>query len=86
MPKLTVENADPQRSARASNLLSVQKYRTKHRRIDYVPSAAVMAVLNTWHAKGLCNCWAGVIDKLVLAGDRVMSGHCDAQSDSKVAK
>lgn len=74
------------RYARARQMISVQKYRAKNQRIDYVPSAAALAVINAWRAKGLNNCLAGVIDMLVLEGHRVMSGNSAALGVSKAAK
>jgi hypothetical protein len=53
----------------------VQRYRSKHRRIDYVPSPEVVAIIEAWRARGLNNCLCGAIDDLVLAGDRAMSGN-----------
>lgn len=52
------------------SLARTRRYRAKHRRIDYVPSAAAMAVIDEWLARGLNNCLAGVIDNLLLAGHR----------------
>ena len=61
---------------RAKNRASVQRYRGKHRRIDYVPAAAALKIIEGWLAKGLSNCNAGVIDHLVEVGHRAMSGNC----------
>lgn len=60
---------------RARNRASVQRYRSKHRRIDYVPSDDVLRVIEGWLSKNLSNCHAGVIDQLILAGHRAMSGN-----------
>lgn len=57
------------------NRARVHRYRTTHRRIDYVPSAEALKVINARLSQGLDNCAAGVIDRLILAGDRAMSGN-----------
>ena len=60
---------DPSSAARARN----QRYRAKHRRIDYVPSAAALAAIATWKDRSLDNCTAGVMDKLLLAGHHALT-------------
>lgn len=52
------------------NKARVQRYRAKHRRFDYVPSPAVLAVIEKH--KGLDNCIAGVLDRLILAGSKTL--------------
>jgi hypothetical protein len=51
-----------------------QRYRAKHRRIDYVPDAEVLAIIQK-HAKLMPWNLAGVIDALILAGDKAVSGN-----------
>ncbi|MCR4305127.1 MAG: hypothetical protein NUV63_13055 [Gallionella sp.] len=53
----------------------VQKYRATHRRIDYAPSATVLAAIERHLAAGLDNCIAGVIDQLIDAGDKAVTGN-----------
>jgi len=55
--------------------LRVQRYRAKHRRIDYAPSADALVLIKRHLAEGLDNCAAGVIDRLISAGDRAISGN-----------
>ena len=57
------------------NRARVQRYRAKHRRIDYVPSPDVLAIIDLHLDARLDNCVAGVIDKLIEAGHRAMSGN-----------
>lgn len=57
------------------NRARVRRYRDKHRRIDYAPSPAALAVIEAWLERELDNCVAGVIDQLVLAGHRAVSGN-----------
>ncbi len=65
------ERKDGKISAR----LRVQRYRAKHRRIDYAPSADALVLIERHLAAGLDNCAAGVIDRLIEAGDRAVSGN-----------
>ena len=65
----------PGGSGQVGNRARVRRYRDKHRRIDYVPSPAVLEVIEAWLSRRLDNCTAGVIDRLILAGDRAVSGN-----------
>ena len=53
---------------------NVRRYRTKHRRIDYYPGPGIMAVIEK-HFGTLDKCWVGVIDRLIVAGHKVISGN-----------
>ncbi len=53
----------------------VQRYRATHRRIDYAPSPDVLVVIERHLVAGLDNCTAGVIDRLIVAGDKAISGN-----------
>ena len=61
---------DPKIAAR----VRVRRYRSIHRRLDYVPSPTVLATIERHLAAGLDNCLAGVIDHLIAAGDAAISG------------
>lgn len=56
------------------NTIRQQRYRAKHRRIDYVPDAAVLEIIEK-HFRANLWCLAGVIDALILAGDKAVSGN-----------
>lgn len=56
------------------NTIRQQRYRAKHRRIDYVPDAEVLAIIQK-HAKLMPWNLAGVIDELILAGDKAVTGN-----------
>ena len=60
------------------------RYRARHRRIDYVPSPEVLAIIEGWLSAKLNNCRAGVIDDLIRAGHKAISGN--AQGDAPVRK
>lgn len=53
----------------------VQKYRATHRRVDYAPAPRALAAIERHLAAGLDNCIAGVIDRLIDAGDRAVTGN-----------
>ena len=53
----------------------VQRYRATHRRIDYAPSPTVLAAIDRHLAAGLDNCIAGVLDHLIEAGDKAITGN-----------
>jgi len=57
------------------NAARTRRYRKQHRRIDYVPNAEAMKVIEKHLAAGLDNCLAGTIDCLILAGDRALNPH-----------
>lgn len=64
---------------RARFRISMDKYRANNRRFDYVPSPVALAAIEAAHAAGLDHCFAGVIDRLVLAGAGVLSGKTEGQ-------
>ena len=53
----------------------MQKYRATHRRIDYAPAQPALAAIERHLAAGLDNCIAGVIDELIKAGDKAITGN-----------
>lgn len=56
------------------NAIRQQRYRAKHRRIDYVPDPDVLAIIQK-HAKLMPWNLAGVIDELIVAGDKAVTGN-----------
>ena len=65
------------------NQTRVKRYRTNHRRIDYVPGPDALAIIEK-HLLDNPNGYslAGVIDDLVMAGDRAISGNEHATNRS----
>jgi hypothetical protein len=57
------------------NRARVRRYRTHHRRIDYVPSPDVLPIIYHYIKIGTDPCLAGVIDYLIRTGHRAMSGN-----------
>ena len=62
-------------NAKVMARVRVQKYRATHRRIDYAPSPTALAVIDRHLDAGLDNCIAGVIDHLIEAGDKAITGN-----------
>ena len=75
MATKTSKTTDTVLGTGTGNSARVLRYRSRHRRIDYVPSPAVLAIIESWLRANLDNCRAGVIDRLVLAGHRALSGN-----------
>lgn len=63
---------------RVTEKSAVDRYRAKHRRIEFFPSPDVLAIIDHHRARGLNNCLAGVIDALIRAGDKSISGKSSA--------
>lgn len=59
-----------------------RRYREKHRRIDYAPSADALAIITAWKGRNLDNCMAGVLDKLLLAGHQALMARQRVSGDS----
>ncbi len=57
------------------NRARVRRYRTYHRRIDYVPSPDVLPIIYHYLKVGTDPCLAGVIDYLVRTGHRAITGN-----------
>jgi len=55
----------------SGNASRTRRYRTKHRRIDYVPADDVLPIIETRRQQGEV-CMAGVIDDLIRAGHAAM--------------
>lgn len=64
-----------QEDGKVSARIRVQRYRAQHRRIDYAPSADAQALIERHLASGLDNCTAGVIDRLIVAGSKAITGN-----------
>jgi hypothetical protein len=56
------------------NAIRQQRYRAKHQRIDYVPDVEVLAIIRK-HSRSMPWNTAGVIDALILAGDKAITGN-----------
>ncbi len=57
------------------NRVRVRRYRTLHRRIDYVPSYDVLSIIQHHLNIGTDPCLAGVIDYLVRSGHHAITGN-----------
>ena len=73
MPATTQLTTEPNPDRATGNRARVRRYRAKHKRIEYIPSADVLAMIEAWRARGLDNCTSGVIDKLLRAGSKVLT-------------
>jgi len=57
------------------NRARVRRYRTFHRRIDYVPSHDVLPIIQHYLNIGTDPCLAGVIDYLIRSGHQAITGN-----------
>lgn len=57
------------------NKARVRRYRTCHRRIDYVPSPDVLQIIDHHFRKGIEPCMVGVIDYLIRTAHRAITGN-----------
>ena len=62
-------------TAPTGNRARVRRYRTTHRRIDYVPSPDVMPIIAHHLKIGTDRCLAGVIDFLIRTGYQAVAGN-----------
>ena len=63
------------KDAKVMARVRVQRYRAKHRRIDYAPSPDALVLIERHLAAGMDNCIAGALDMLITAGDKAISGN-----------
>lgn len=56
------------------NTARQQRYRARHRRIDYVPGEDVLEIIER-HRKLMPFSLAGVIDALIMEGDKAITGN-----------
>jgi hypothetical protein len=57
------------------NCARVRRYRTLHRRIDYVPCYDVLLIIQHHIKKGTDPCLAGVIDYLIRSAHQAITGN-----------
>lgn len=55
--------------------IRLQRYRQKHTRLDYYPSPDVADIIAFHQASGKEPCIAGILDGLIRAGHRAVSGN-----------
>jgi len=58
-----------------SATLRLRRYRALHRRIDYFPAPDVLAIIEHHQVAGSDPCIAGVLDGLIRAGHKAVSGN-----------
>lgn len=63
--------------AQEANRARVRRYRSEHKRIDFVPSPDVLEIIEHHFRAGMDSCWVGVINNLVRAGHEAISGNAE---------
>jgi hypothetical protein len=69
------ETNEPSPVRLTGNRARVRRYRTNHRRIDYVPSPDVWTIIQHHFKMRTDPCLAGVIDYLIRSGHQTITGH-----------
>lgn len=72
-PTTMTATTEPTSDPVTGNRARVRRYRDKHRRIEYIPSPDVLAMIEAWRARELDNCTSGVIDRLLRAGSKALT-------------
>lgn len=62
-------------TGKARNRERVRRYRAKHRRFDYAPSPTALAAIEMHKGLDANGVMAGVLDHLILAGSKAISGN-----------
>jgi len=57
------------------NRIRVRRYRSLHRRFDYVPSPDVRVIIEHYLKIGRDRCLAGVLDYLIRSGHQAVTGN-----------
>ena len=65
-------------------ITAMARYRAAHRRFDYVPSPEALQAIN--RHREMDTAFAGVIDHLIMAGDRAISGNGVAAAVSELTE
>lgn len=69
-------NGTAQSQGAIKNRQAMQRYRAKVRRFDYAPCPEALAAIEKHLSVKLDNgCLAGAIDRLILAGNKAISGN-----------
>lgn len=53
----------------------LQRYRQRNRRFEFFPAPDVLDIILHWQANGHDKCIAGILDDLIRAGHRAVSGN-----------
>ena len=61
------------------NAARVRRYRAKHRRLDYTPAEDVLNIVERIAVVNPTRSWAEIIDYLVRAGHKAVSGKSPTQ-------
>jgi len=79
---MTETEANPSSKPATGTSARNRRYREKHRRIDYAPSADALAIITAWKGRKLDNCMAGVLDKLLIAGHQALAAQQPVSGDA----
>ena len=69
---MTTEPEGAKRGSCTSSTGRVQRFRSKHRRLEYVPGAEALKVIDTWRAANPTLPLSRILDHLFVAGNAVL--------------
>lgn len=66
---MTTEPEGTKRASTTSSADRVRRFRSKHRRLEYVPDAGALKVIETWRAANPSLPLSAILDHLIVAGN-----------------
>ena len=69
---MTTETAGAKRGSATSSTTRVQRFRSKHRRLEYVPGANALNVIDTWRTANPSLPLSAILDHLIVAGNTAL--------------
>ena len=69
---MTTKPEGAKRGSATSSTGRVQRFRSKHRRLEYVPGASALKVIETWRAANPSLPLSAILDHLIVAGNAAL--------------
>ena len=69
---MTTKPEGTTRGSATSSTNRVQRFRTKHRRLEYVPGTSALKVIETWRAANPSLPQSAILDHLIVAGNAAL--------------
>ena len=72
---MTTEPEGNRRGSTTSSADRVRRFRSKHRRLEYVPDKSALTVIETWRAANPSLPLSTILDHLIVAGNAALVAH-----------
>ena len=72
---MATELEGAKRGGATSGTSRVQRFRSEHRRLEYVPGASPLDVIDTWHAANPSLPLAAILNHLIVARNAALVAH-----------